>query len=104
MGYLGATHAACMAELGHEVLGVEVDAAKLAKLAAGELPFYEPGLDELYGKHIAAGDLRVTSSYEEAADWGDVFFIAVGTPQKDGEYSADLSYVDSVIDTLVPLL
>ncbi|WP_448421754.1 UDP-glucose dehydrogenase family protein [Mycolicibacterium sp. XJ1819] len=104
MGYLGATHAACMAELGHEVLGVEVDAAKLEKLAAGQVPIYEPGLAELYGTHLASGQLRVTSSYEEAAEWGDVHFIAVGTPQKDGEYSADVSYVDAVIETLVPLL
>jgi UDPglucose 6-dehydrogenase len=104
MGYLGATHAACMAELGHEVLGVEVDRDKLAKLAGGTLPFFEPGLVELYRKHTESGRLRVTSSYEDAAEWGDVFFIAVGTPQKDTDYSADLRDVDSVVDTLVPLL
>lgn len=104
MGYLGATHAACMAELGHEVLGVEVHADKLARLAKGEVPFYEPGLTELLRKHIESGRLKVTASYPEAADWGDVFFIAVGTPQKKGEYGADLRYVDAVIDELVPLL
>lgn len=104
MGYLGATHAACMAELGHEVLGVEVHADKLARLAQGEVPFYEPGLTELLRKHIESGRLKVTASYPEAADWGDVFFIAVGTPQKKGEYGADLRYVDAVIDELVPLL
>src|SRR4051812_22327049 len=104
MGYLGATHAACMAELGHEVLGVEVDADKLAKLSDGTLPFYEPGLEELYRKHSESGQLRVTASYEDAAEWGDVYFIAVGTPQKDTDYSADLRYVDAVVDTLVPLL
>jgi UDPglucose 6-dehydrogenase len=104
MGYLGATHAACMAELGHEVLGVEVDEDKLAKFAAGTLPIYEPGLENLYRKHIESGQLRVTSSYQEAAEWGDVFFVAVGTPQKDGDHAADLQYVDSVIEALVPLL
>jgi UDPglucose 6-dehydrogenase len=93
-----------MAELGHEVLGVEVHADKLARLAKGEVPFYEPGLTELLRKHIESGRLKVTASYPEAADWGDVFFIAVGTPQKKGEYGADLRYVDAVIDELVPLL
>ncbi|NKR67007.1 nucleotide sugar dehydrogenase [Rhodococcus hoagii] len=103
-GYLGATHAACMAELGHQVLGVDVDEAKLAKLEAGEVPFYEPGLDEVLQRSIAAGRLRFTSSYEEAAEFADVHFIGVGTPQKKGEFAADLSYVDSVIERLAPLL
>ena len=91
LGYLGATHAACMAELGHDVLGVEVDQDRLTKLTQGQLPFYEPGLSELLGKHLGSGALQLTDSYERAADWGDVFFIAVGTPQKTGENSADLS-------------
>lgn len=104
LGYLGATHAACLAELGHEVLGVEVDPDKITKLVAGELPFYEPGANELFATHVESGRLRVSSSYEEAADWGDVFFIAVGTPQRDGDYSADMRYVDEVIDQLIPLL
>jgi UDPglucose 6-dehydrogenase len=104
LGYLGTTHAACMAELGHEVLGVEVDRDKLAKIMQGQLPFYEPGLSELLGKHMGSGRLQVTDSYERAADWGDIFFIAVGTPPKMGENSADLSQLDAVIDTLVPLL
>jgi UDPglucose 6-dehydrogenase len=104
MGYLGATHAACMAEFGHEVLGVEADSARLAKLRMGEVPFYEPDLPELLRKHIESGQLQVTDSYETAADWGDVFFIAVGTPQKRGEPAADLSYVDAVVEELVPRL
>jgi UDPglucose 6-dehydrogenase len=102
MGYLGATHAACMAEFGHEVLGVEADSARLDKLRMGEVPFYEPGLTELLRKHIVSGHLQVTDSYDMAADWGDVFFVAVGTPQKKGESGADLSHVDAVIDELVP--
>ncbi|MFL1597289.1 UDP-glucose dehydrogenase family protein [Gordonia amicalis] len=104
LGYLGATHAACMAELGHEVLGIEVVPEKRAQLAAGEVPFYEPGLPDLLKRHIETGQLRVSDSYAEAADFADVFFIAVGTPQKKGEYSADLTYVDAAVEELVPLL
>ncbi|MHA0286123.1 UDP-glucose dehydrogenase family protein [Mycobacterium sp. C3-094] len=103
-GYLGATHAACMAELGHEVLGVDVDEAKLAKLASGELPFYEPGLPEVLRRNLDAGRLRFTSSYEEAAEFADCHFVAVGTPQKHGELAADLTHVHSVIESLAPLL
>ncbi len=84
-GYLGATHAACMAELGHEVLGVDVDPDKLAKLEAGEVPFYEPGLEDLLQRNLASGRLRFTSSYEEAASFATVHFLGVGTPQKKGE-------------------
>lgn len=103
-GYLGATHAACMAELGHEVLGVDIDEGKLARLAAGELPFYEPGLPEVLRRNIDAGRLRFTTSYAEAAGFADIHFIAVGTPQKHGELAADLSFVDSAIESLGPLL
>ena len=101
-GYLGATHAACMAELGHDVLGVDIDASKLAKLASGEVPFYEPGLDVVLKRNVDAGRLRFTSSYEEAAAFADVHFIAVATPQKQGEFAADLTYVDAVIETSGP--
>lgn len=103
-GYLGATHAACMAELGHDVLGVDIDEGKLAKLAMGELPFYEPGLPEVLRANIDAGRLRFTTSYEEAAEFADVHFIAVGTPQKQGELAADLRHVEAVVESLAPLL
>jgi len=103
-GYLGATHAACMAELGHEVLGLDVDPSKLAKLHSGEVPFYEPGLKEVLQRNLAAGHLRFTSSYDEAAAWGSVHFLAVGTPQKTGEFGADLTAVEAVIESLAPLL
>lgn len=103
-GYLGATHAACMAELGHDVLGVDVDLAKLAKLEAGEVPFYEPGLSEVLKRNIDAGRLQFTSSYSDAAEFADVHFLGVGTPQKKGEFGADLRYVNAVIETLAPLL
>jgi UDPglucose 6-dehydrogenase len=93
-----------MAELGHDVIGVDVDAAKLDKLQAGNVPFYEPGLEAILRKNIAAGRLRFTASYEEAAEFASVHFLAVGTPQKKGEYAADLTYVDAVIDELAPKL
>lgn len=103
-GYLGATHAAGMAELGHEVLGVDIDPGKIAKLAAGDIPFYEPGLRKLLRDNVEAGRLHFTTSYDDAAEFGDVHFLGVGTPQKKGEYGADLRHVYSVIDTLVPRL
>jgi UDPglucose 6-dehydrogenase len=93
-----------MAELGHEVLGVEVDPEKIAKLQDGVVPFYEPGLADLLRKHLDSGLLRITTSYQDAADWGELYFIAVGTPQKKGEAAADLRYVEAVIDNLAPLV
>jgi UDPglucose 6-dehydrogenase len=103
-GYLGATHAAGMAELGHEVVGVDVDPGKVAKLAGGEPPFYEPGLRKMLRDNLSAGRLRFTTDYEAATDFADVHFLGVGTPQKKGEYGADLRHVHSVIDELVPRL
>jgi UDPglucose 6-dehydrogenase len=103
-GYLGATHAAGMAELGHDVLGVDIDPGKVAKLSAGDVPFYEPGLRKVLRDNIAAGRLRFTTDYDEAVEFGDVHFLGVGTPQKKGEYSADLGHVHAVIDALVPRL
>ena len=103
-GYLGATHAACMAELGHEVLGVDVDEAKIDRLKAGKVPFYEPGLPEVLERNMAADRLDFTTSYEEAAAFGNVHFIGVGTPQQRGSYAADTRYVEAVIDSLVPHL
>ncbi|WP_336086164.1 UDP-glucose dehydrogenase family protein [Nocardia sp. SSK8] len=103
-GYLGATHAACMADLGHDVVGVDVDPGKVAKLADGVVPFYEPGLEQVLRRNLDAGRLRFTTDYTEAADHADVHFLGVGTPQKKGEYGADLKYVHAVVDTLAPLL
>jgi UDPglucose 6-dehydrogenase len=103
-GYLGATHAVCMAELGYPVLGVDVDADKVARLGAGEVPFYEPGLEPLLRKNLDAGRLSFTTSYDEAAAFGDVHFLCVGTPQKPHEYAADLRYVDATINGLAPRL
>ncbi|AZA13233.1 UDP-glucose dehydrogenase family protein [Corynebacterium choanae] len=103
-GYLGATHAACMAELGHEVLGVDVDPVKIDQLSSGETPFFEPELDELLQRNLAAGNLSFTTDYKVAADFAQVHFIGVGTPQKAGSGAADTQYVDAVIDSLVPHL
>ncbi len=99
-GYLGATHAVCMAELGYDVIGVDVDTAKIERLAAGEVPIYEPGLGDLLHRNLANGRLRFTTSYEEVAAGADVHFICVGTPQRRGEYAADLRYVDAAVDDL----
>ena len=103
-GYLGATHAACMARLGHEVLGVDIDETKLGKLRSGEMPFYEPGLEELTREMVATGRLQFTSSYAEAAEFADVHFLAVGTPQKRGEFAADVSAIESVVASLGPMI
>ena len=103
-GYLGATHAVCMAELGFEVLGLDVEEAKVASLQSGKVPFYEPGLPELLQKNLDTGRLRFTTSYEEVGAFGDVHFLCVGTPQKKGEYAADMTYVDASFRSLVPHL
>jgi UDPglucose 6-dehydrogenase len=103
-GYLGTTHAACLAEMGFEVLGVDVDSARIDALNDGVLPFYEPGLESLLQSGLKSGRLSFTASYAEAAAFGDVHFVCVGTPQLNGSYGADLSQVDSCIATLGPLL
>ena len=103
-GYLGATHAAAMAESGYHVLGVDIDAAKIEALARGEVPFYEPGLSDLLASNVAAGRLRFTTDFAEAAEFGDLHFIGVGTPQHPRTNAADLSQLDTAIDTLAPLL
>jgi UDPglucose 6-dehydrogenase len=104
-GYLGATHAAAMAELGFEVLGLDVVPEKVAMLSAGKVPMYEPGLEELLARHVAGiegstGRLRFTTSWEEVAEFGDVHFVCVNTPQKHGEYACDMSYVNSAFESL----
>lgn len=99
-GYLGATHAACMAELGFEVIGLDVDPVKIARLSEGKLPFHEPGLPELLVKHVNSGRLRFTTSYEEVGAWADIHFIGVGTPQRSEDGGADLCYVDAAVVSL----
>ncbi|WP_206473178.1 UDP-glucose/GDP-mannose dehydrogenase family protein [Dietzia sp. KRD202] len=103
-GYLGATHAVCMAELGHTVIGVDVDATKIERLAAGDAPFYEPGLPSLLRTHVASGRLRFTTDYSEAANFADLHFIGVGTPQREPDFAADTTFVEQVVRDLAPLL
>ena len=103
-GYLGATHAAAMAELGHEVIGVDVDEAKIDALRAGRVPFFEPGLPELLSRHVESGALRFTTSIAEASRFADLHFVCVGTPQKKGEIAADLTYVDAAFSALTAVL
>ena len=103
-GYLGAVHATCMAESGHEVLGVDVDPARLAALSAGRPPFFEPGLPDLLRRTVDSGALRFSTSLAEAGEFGEVHFVCVGTPQQPGSYAADLSHVDAVVDGLAPNL
>mgnify|MGYP000898074444 FL=1 len=99
-GYLGAVHAACMAELGHDVLGIDVDDTKVAALSAGRAPFYEPGFEELLTRALGTGRLRFTTTPGDDLAGVDLHFIAVGTPQSDTG-AADLSYVDAAITTLL---
>jgi len=103
-GYLGATHAAAMAESGYDVLGVDIDPRKVDALSRGEVPFYEPGLPELLESNVTAGRLRFTTDFAEAAEFGDLHFIGVGTPQHPRTNAADLSQIDAVIGSLAPLL
>ncbi|MCZ7432938.1 UDP-glucose dehydrogenase family protein [Streptomyces sp. WMMC1477] len=103
-GYLGAVHAACMAELGHDVLGVDVDTRKISALAEGRPPFYEPGLPELLTRTLHCGRLRFTTSLREAAEFGDVHFVCVGTPQQPDSDAADLRQVEAVVHGLAPHL
>ncbi|GLK15638.1 UDP-glucose dehydrogenase family protein [Herbiconiux flava] len=102
-GYLGAVHAAAMAELGHEVIGIDVDERKIAALAVGEAPFFEPGLPEILTSASSSGRLTFSTSMSAAAE-ATVHFIAVGTPQKPGSYSADMTFVDAALDALLPYL
>lgn len=102
-GYLGAVHAACMASIGHEVLGMDSDAAKIRQLAQGRSPFFEPGLEELLSSGIRSGRLRFTDSMAVAARFGDVHFICVGTPQLAGSYAADVSAVNATVEALARL-
>ena len=126
-GYLGAVHAACMADLGHDVIGFDVDEDKVADLAAGRAPFHEPGLAELLARAGATGRLRFTADVAELAgpphpsggetpdgagaggpagadDEATVYFVCVGTPQRSGEFAADTSYVDAAVTLLLPVL
>jgi len=98
-GYLGATHAACVASLGFEVIGIDVEPAKIEMLARGKVPFYEPGLEELLAEQIKSGKLTFSTNFQDAAS-ADVHFICVGTPQRSDSLAADMKYVDAALDAV----
>jgi UDPglucose 6-dehydrogenase len=102
-GYLGAVHAASMAELGHEVVGIDVDVKKVESLAKAVPPFHEPGFDELLQRTLATGRLRFSTDFADATG-SQVHFVCVGTPQKRGEYAADLRYVQGATESLIGVL
>jgi UDPglucose 6-dehydrogenase len=102
-GYLGLTHAVCLADLGHEVLAIDVDQEKIAKAANGEAPFFEPGLEPLLRKNLDSGRLRFTMSFAEIGDSGHIHFLCVGTPEGESG-QADLGFVYSAVDALAPHL
>ena len=102
-GYLGLTHAVCMAELGHDVLAIDTDEYKIEKAASGEVPFFEPGLEPLLRKHLESGRLRFTMDFVEIGAFGEVHFLCVGTPER-GDGQADLSYVHAATGALAPHL
>lgn len=102
-GYLGAVHAAAMASIGHEVVGIDVDAFKIKSLSRGDAPFFEPGLDELLKSGVESGRLTFSTDIGDARG-SAVHFIGVGTPQKKDGSAADLTYVDSAVDALVGVL
>jgi UDPglucose 6-dehydrogenase len=103
-GYLGVTHAACMASLGHDVVALDVDENKVASLAAGTVPFHEPGLPELLQESLAAGKIHFTTNWADVASQADVHFLCVGTPQSPESPAADLSQIQSAVRSLAPLL
>ncbi|UNK47325.1 UDP-glucose dehydrogenase family protein [Arthrobacter sulfonylureivorans] len=102
-GYLGAVHAASMAKLGHDVVGIDVDERKITDLQAGRAPFFEPGLPELLTEVQETGRLSFSTDMA-AAEGAQVHFVCVGTPQRKGEYAADLTYVDAAFTELIPYL
>ena len=101
--YLGATHAAGMAEFGHEVIGVDVVPERVEMLQAGRSPIYEEGLEPLLRKHTASGRLRFTTDYRELAH-AQVHFLGLGTPQRADGFGADLSHLEAAVDSLVEVL
>ena len=102
-GYLGATHAACMADLGHDVVGIDSDPGKVDALASGRVPFWEPGLEDVLQRGLASGRLRFTTDPTSAAG-SRVHFVCVGTPQRADSPAADLTQVHGAVDALMPVL
>src|SRR5699024_9884135 len=103
VGYLGAVHAAAMAELGHDVIGLDIDAERVAALQAGVPPFHEPGFEQILARGLASGRLRFTTDYAELAH-AEVHFLGLGTPQREDGFDADLSHLGSAVDALAEVL
>ena len=102
-GYLGAVHAASLVELGHDVIGVDVDERKVAALRQARSPFFEPGFQDLLERMLATGRLSFSTDIADAAG-ATVHFICVGTPQKHGEYAADLRFVQAAAESLLQIV
>ena len=103
-GYVGLVSGACFADFGWTVTCVDKDENRIAKLNRGEIPIYEPGLDELVERNSAGGRLRFSSSLEQAVQGSDVVFLAVGTPMRRGDGYADLSYIFRAVEEMAPYL
>lgn len=99
-GYLGAVHAACIAKLGHDVVGIDVDPRRIGELQAGRAPFFEPGLPDLLDEVLATGRLKFSASMVDAKG-SEIHFVCLGTPQRKGEYAADMRYVDAAFRSLL---
>ncbi|MEI6591174.1 MAG: nucleotide sugar dehydrogenase, partial [Actinomycetes bacterium] len=104
LGYLGATHAVAMAELGHEVIGIEANPERVRDLQDGVIPFFEPGLDDALKKVIAAGNITFKSDHDHESLDADIHFLCVGTPQLPGSYAANTSYLKDAVRALAPFL
>ncbi|MGQ9457533.1 MAG: 3-hydroxyacyl-CoA dehydrogenase NAD-binding domain-containing protein, partial [Anaerolineae bacterium] len=102
-GYVGLATSACFADLGNRVVTLDIDEGKIAKLQQGVMPIYEPGLEEMVRRNMAAGRLRFTTSYREALADAEFAFIAVGTPSGvDGE--ADLRHVRAAVESIADVM
>ena len=103
-GYVGLVSGVCLADFGHQIVCIDKDEAKLALLRDGKTPIFEPGLDALLARNMAAGRLSFTSDLRAAIDGVQVVFIAVGTPSRRGDGHADLSYVFAAVQELAGVL
>ena len=103
-GYVGLVSGVCFSDFGHEVVCVDKDPRKIEMLERGEVPIYEPGLDALMAKNVAAGRLRFTGDLKAAVDGADAVFIAVGTPTRRGDGHADLTYVMAAAEEIAAAL
>lgn len=104
LGYLGATHAIAMAELGHDVIGIEANPKRLSDLQNGVVPFFEPGLDEALQSVIAKGNIKFQEDHTEESREADLHFLCVGTPQLPGSYAANTEYLHQAVKALAPYL